>query len=73
MDEFSGAFKPPAERGEKPHPFDEKRDADEQHEDIADENDHAGKQIALLGDVGLIVFQNVPCQSDMKGVGSPKE
>lgn len=69
MNHLAGSFEPPAERCREIDFGREKRNSDEEHGDVAQKNDHGGKEIALLRDVALLRFQNVPRQRDVKGVG----
>ena len=69
MQDFPGAFKPPAEHRQQIDSRREQRDSNEQHADIAEKNNDCRKQVALLRDVGLPCFENVPGQRDVKGVG----
>ena len=73
MQYLAGAFEPPAESGEEAHFGGEERNADQKDENVAEKNDDAGKEAALIGDVGLPGLENVAGERDVKGVGGARE
>ena len=46
-------LQPPAQGGEQTHPRCQPRKPQQQHADVPEEDDHAGKEIALAGNVSL--------------------
>ena len=64
-----GRVRPPPQRGQHAHLGCQQRYPDQQHGDIAQKNHHGRKQVPLVGDIGLLVLQNMPGQGQMETVG----
>lgn len=68
MQKHAGAFRPPAERIQDSHPRRQQRNAEQQHDHVAEKDHHGGKQITLACDVRLLRLQNVSRQRHVKRI-----
>ena len=68
-----GAFKKPAQRVECADFSRERRNSQKQNRDVAEENNHGGKQISLRGDVALARLQGVKRERDVKGISRAEQ
>ena len=66
-------MKPPAEGREHADFGGEQGDAEQQDGHVAEEDDDRGEQIALLGDVRLLGFEDMPGERDVESVGGAEQ
>src|ERR1035437_9645658 len=68
VENHASAFQPPAERIQHSHLRRQQRNSEQQHADVAEENNYRRKQIALARDVRLLRLQNMKRQREVKRI-----